>query len=132
MTPAKRRGDRGGDSNVADAANCLFCAIASGALGTEFIAESDRAVAFRDIQPQAPSHVLVVPRQHVAALRDLEPDDDVMAAELLRLAAEVARREGLLAGGYRVVINDGDDAGQTVHHLHLHVLGGRKLNEPLG
>jgi histidine triad (HIT) family protein len=126
-----RRGG-GEGSTVAEAADCLFCKIASGALGTEFIAESEHAVAFRDIQPQAPTHVLVVPRRHVAALRDLGPADDAMAADLLRLAAEVARREGLLDGGYRVVTNDGADAGQTVHHLHLHVLGGRKLNEPLG
>jgi len=117
---------------VADVSECIFCKIIRGDFGTQFVAESGRAVAFRDIQPQAPTHLLVAPREHVPALRDLGPDDPSLAGELLGLAAEVARREGLHEGGYRVVINDGPDAGQTVFHLHLHVLGGKKLHEPLG
>lgn len=111
---------------------CLFCQIARGELGTEFVAESEQAVAFRDLNPQAPTHVLVVPRRHLAGLREVQPEDGPMVADLLALAAEVARREGLLAGGYRVLTNDGPDAGQTVFHLHLHVLGGRPLREGLG
>lgn len=114
------------------AADCIFCRIGRGELGTELVAESEHAVAFRDLHPQAPSHVLVVPRRHVGGLRDLGPEDAALAADALALAAEVARREGLLAGGYRVVTNDGADAGQTVFHLHFHVLGGRPLREPLG
>ena len=105
---------------------CIFCRIASGELGVEFVAESEHAVAFRDLQPQAPTHVLVVPRRHLSALRDLDPDDAALAGELVLLAIEVARREGVL-GGYRVLTNDGAEAGQTVYHLHFHVLGGRPL-----
>ena len=111
---------------------CIFCRIARGELGTEFVAETERAVAFRDLQPQAPTHVLVVPRRHVAGLRDLGPEDASLTGELLGLATEVARREGIMEGGYRVLTNDGPDAGQTVFHLHFHVLGGRRLHEPLG
>lgn len=113
-------------------ADCIFCRIASGALGVEFVAENERAVAFRDAQPQAPTHVLVVPRRHVPALRDLGPDDAALIADLLLLAGEVARVEGLLDGGYRVLTNDGPDAGQSVFHLHVHVLGGRPLAGALG
>ena len=115
----------------AGAADCIFCRIAHGELGTEFVAESEHAVAFRDLHPQAPTHVLVVPRRHVAGLRDLGPEDAALAADVLMLAAEVARRDGLMAGGYRVLTNDGPDAGQTVFHLHFHVLGGRPLREGL-
>ncbi|CAA9546874.1 MAG: Bis(5'-nucleosyl)-tetraphosphatase (asymmetrical) [uncultured Thermomicrobiales bacterium] len=110
--------------------DCVFCRIVRGEFETAFVAESDLAVAFRDLHPQAPTHVLVVPRVHVVALRDL--DDDALAAGLLRLATEVARCEGLTeGGGFRVLTNDGPDAGQTVDHLHLHVLGGRPLPAPL-
>lgn len=112
--------------------DCIFCKIAGGAAGAAFVAENAHAVAFRDLHPQAPVHVLVVPRRHVPSLRHLPAEDAETAAGLLALANEVAATEGLLAGGYRVVINDGPDAGQTVHHLHLHVLGGRRLHEPMG
>jgi histidine triad (HIT) family protein len=113
-------------------ASCLFCRIVRGDLGTEFIAETDGAVAFRDLHPQAPVHVLVVPRRHIKQLRDVDEGQTALAGELLRLAASVARREGLLDGGYRVVINDGPDAGQTIFHLHLHVLGGATLSTAFG
>lgn len=111
---------------------CIFCRIARGDLGTSFVAESEHNVAFRDLAPQAPTHVLVVPRQHVAALQDAVPDHVDVLADALTLAAVVARQEGLLESGYRVVTNDGPDAGQTVHHLHFHVLGGSKLQPGLG
>lgn len=109
-------------------ADCIFCRIARGELGTPFVAESEHAVAFRDLSPQAPTHVLVVPRKHIAALRAVGEDDAPIVAGVMALAVEVARREGLLdGGGYRVVTNDGADAGQTVFHLHVHVLGGHQL-----
>ncbi len=111
--------------------DCVFCRIVRGEFGTSFVAESEQAVAFRDLHPQAPTHVLVVPRRHLPALRDLGPNEAELAADLLRLAVEVARREGLMEGGYRVLTNDGPDAGQTVFHLHLHVLGGRPIQAPL-
>ena len=112
--------------------DCIFCRIANGELGTEFVAESELNVAFRDLSPQAPVHILVVPRKHLAALRDVGPYDHVITADALALAAQVAREQGLLNGGYRVITNDGPDAGQTVHHLHFHVLGGTTLEVGLG
>lgn len=112
--------------------DCIFCRIARGELGTPFVAESEHNVAFRDLAPQAPTHVLVVPRLHFAALQEAVPHHADLVADALTLAADVARQEGLLESGYRVVTNDGPDAGQTVRHLHFHVLGGAKLNVGLG
>jgi histidine triad (HIT) family protein len=112
--------------------DCIFCRIARGELGTPFLAEREDVVAFRDLHPQAPTHVLIVPKRHLSALRDLGPDDAELAIAMLRMATEVARQEGLLDGGYRVITNDGADAGQTVSHLHFHLLGGKRLHEPLG
>jgi histidine triad (HIT) family protein len=109
-------------------ADCVFCKIVNGEFGTEFVAESEHAVAFRDLHPQAPTHVLVVPRQHLAALRDFGPDQAPILVDVMALAVDVARQEGLLdGGGYRVVVNDGEDAGQTVFHAHVHVMGGEPL-----
>ena len=107
--------------------DCIFCRIARGGLGTPFVAESEHNVAFRDLAPQAPTHVLVVPRVHVRSLQEAVPEHTAIVADALTLAAEVARQEDLLESGYRVITNDGPDAGQTVHHLHFHVLGGAKL-----
>ena len=112
--------------------NCIFCRIARGELGTRFVAESEHNVAFPDLQPQAPVHVLVVPRRPFPALRAVGSDDGEILADALALAARVAAQEGLYAGGYRVVTNDGPDAGQTVPHLHFHVLGGARLHAGLG
>jgi histidine triad (HIT) family protein len=112
--------------------DCIFCRIARGELGTPFLAESHLSVAFRDLQPQAPTHVLIVPKRHLSALRDLGPGDEALAFDMLCMAADVARQEGLLEGGYRVVTNDGPDAGQTIFHLHFHLLGGQPLHVPLG
>lgn len=109
------------------AADCIFCKIVNGELGTRFVAESEHAVAFHDLSPQAPTHILVVPRRHLSALRDFGPDDGPVLADLMALAATVARQEGLLDSGYRVVTNDGPGAGQTVFHAHFHLLGGRPL-----
>jgi histidine triad (HIT) family protein len=112
--------------------DCIFCRIANRELGTEFVAESEHNVAFRDLAPQAPVHVLVVPRKHLSALREVGSGDQAITADALALAARVARDQGLLDGGYRVITNDGPDAGQTVQHLHFHVLGGKKLEVGLG
>jgi histidine triad (HIT) family protein len=105
--------------------DCVFCKIIQGDFGTEFIAESENAVAFRDISPAAPTHILVAPRRHIIALRDL--DDSALASELLELVRNVAKAEGLFDSGYRVVTNDGAQAGQSVWHLHFHVLGGKRM-----
>lgn len=117
---------------MSDAGDCIFCKVVRGDFGTEFVAESDGAVAFRDLDPKAPTHVLVVPRRHVSSLMGLGPDDGALAAELLALASDVARREGITESGYRVLTNVGPDAGQTVFHLHFHVLGGHRLKAGLG
>ncbi len=109
---------------------CIFCAIVSGRIPSQPVAESAEVLAFRDVHPQAPTHVLVVPRRHVAGIEDL-PGDDPLWHELFRVVSEVARVERLQAG-YRLVVNHGADGGQTVNHLHLHVLGGRALAWPPG
>jgi histidine triad (HIT) family protein len=109
--------------------DCLFCRIVGGEFGTEFVAENDHAVAFRDINPQAPVHLLVVPRQHVSALRDFGELNDEALKGMLALSVNAARAEGIDQGGYRLVTNDGPDAGQTVFHLHWHLLGGAKLKD---
>lgn len=110
--------------------DCLFCRIARGELPVRLVAETAECVAFADINPQAPVHVLVIPREHVASLD--EASDGALLGRVLLLAADVARREGIAEGGYRTVINTHVAAGQTVPHLHAHVLGGRSLRWPPG
>lgn len=114
------------------AEDCLFCDIVSGAQDADVVEETENWLAFRDINPQAPIHVLVIPREHVASLDDLEADQQGLAGELLLAARRIARDEGLAGEGYRVVINTHRTAGQTVFHLHLHVLGGRAMSWPPG
>ena len=109
--------------------DCIFCAIAAGEVGAELVAESEAAVAFRDREATAPTHVLVIPRKHIASVNEMSRQAPHLATDLLELCAEVARVEGIVESGYRVVTNVGDDAGQSVYHVHFHVLGGRKLRE---
>ena len=111
--------------------DCIFCRIARGEVPAQLVYEEDRVVAFRDLNPQAPTHVLVIPRRHVPALHEAG-DDPALLGELLVAARAIAEREGLAAGGYRVVINNGPDAGQSVDHLHVHLLGGRQFSWPPG
>ena len=109
---------------------CLFCKIAAGDIPATVVAQDDRFIAFRDIDPQAPTHVLVIPRTHVASLNEVrEPE---MLGELLLFARAVAQDEGLGERGYRVVLNTNAEAGQSVFHLHAHVLGGRAMRWPPG
>ena len=110
--------------------DCLFCRIARGEIPAKIVAETPECVAFRDIDPQAPVHVLVIPREHVASLD--EARDAALVGRLALVAADVARREGIARSGYRTVINTSADAGQSVAHLHLHLLGGRRLGWPPG
>jgi histidine triad (HIT) family protein len=110
--------------------NCLFCRIIRKEIPATIVLENEHVVAFRDIDPKAPTHVLVVPKTHVATLD--EATDAGMLGELLLAAAAIARTEGIVEGGYRTVVNCGADAGQTVFHVHLHLLGGRKLAWPPG
>lgn len=111
--------------------SCLFCRIARGELDAEVIGRGERWIAFRDIAPQAPTHVLVVPREHIDSLSALDESRAELGGELLRAVAAIASQERLEAG-YRVVANTGSDGGQTVPHLHLHLLGGRRLGWPPG
>lgn len=110
--------------------SCVFCRIATGQIPAHIIAQNEYAVAFRDLDPKAPVHALVVPRRHVASLQDATDGAELGAVMLL--VSEVARIEGVSASGYRTVLNTGGDGGQSVFHLHAHVLGGRPLGWPPG
>ena len=110
---------------------CLFCKIIAGEIPSKKIFEDDRTFAFRDINPQAPTHVLVVPRKHIASLQEASAEDQEMLGYLHLIAARIAHSEGL-ANGFRTVINTGLDGGQTVDHLHVHLLGGRAMGWPPG
>lgn len=112
--------------------DCLFCRIASGEIPASIVYQDERLVAFRDINPQAPVHVLLIPRRHIGTLSDLSPADDGIAGEMVRRAAAIAGELGVSERGYRTVFNCNADAGQTVFHIHLHLLGGRKMAWPPG
>ena len=110
-------------------ADCLFCSIAAGEIPADVVIETDEVVAFNDINPAAPTHVLVIPKRHVASAAELETDDARLLGALFDVAAQVGRA---IDGGWRLVTNVGPDAGQSVFHLHFHVLGGRPLGWPPG
>ena len=112
------------------APDCLFCRIVSGEIPAARLADNSYCIAFRDVNPQAPTHVLVIPRVHFASLDDVT--EASVIGEVMLMAAEVARAEGIAESGYRVVLNTGADGGQSVHHLHAHVLGGRPMRWPPG
>lgn len=112
--------------------DCLFCKIIAGQINASIVYQDDRVVAFKDINPQAPTHVLVVPRRHIASLNELAPDDDGLVGEIVRRGAALAKAAGHADRGYRTVFNCNADAGQTVFHIHLHVLGGRTMTWPPG
>lgn len=112
--------------------DCLFCRIVGGEIPAEVVHESETTMAFRDITPQAPTHVLIIPRRHISTINDLTADDKELVGSLYLAAKEIAEQEGLADDGYRVVMNCGEEAGQSVFHIHLHLLGGRLLNWPPG
>jgi histidine triad (HIT) family protein len=111
---------------------CLFCKIVGGQIPATMVSRDERVTVFRDINPQAPTHVLIVPNEHMADTEALEVEHDALVGELVRTARSVARHEGLSARGYRLVINTGADAQNSVAHLHIHVLGGRPMTWPPG
>jgi len=111
---------------------CLFCRIASGELQANVVHEDEHCVAFEDINPQAPTHVLVIPRRHVSTLNDLAADDTSLVGHLVAVARDIAHERGHSEAGYRTVFNCNAAAGQTVFHIHLHLLGGRTLGWPPG
>lgn len=112
--------------------DCLFCSILAGDIPADLVYESDSVVAFRDINPQAPTHVLIIPRKHIATLNDLEEHDHELVGSLYSVAKEIAAQEGIAEDGYRAVMNCNEGAGQSVFHIHLHVLGGRPMGWPPG
>jgi histidine triad (HIT) family protein len=112
--------------------SCLFCRIVAGEIPAKKVYEDDRLIAIEDINPQAPTHVLVIPREHVATLNDLDAAHDGIVGEMVRRGSAIAIARGHADAGYRTVFNCNADAGQTVFHIHLHVLGGRRLGWPPG
>ena len=112
--------------------DCLFCKIVDGKIPATKIHEDDRTIAFRDINPQAPTHVLVIPKKHIATLHELTEADAPLVGHLHLVAGKLAESEGVASDGYRVLFNTGRNAGQTVFHIHLHLLGGRLMAWPPG
>ena len=112
--------------------DCIFCKIAHGEIPSRKVYEDDEVFAFEDINPQAPVHILVIPRRHVRTMNDLTPADDVTIGRMMRTTAHIARDRGIAQSGFRVVANCNAHAGQSVWHVHLHLLGGRNLSWPPG
>jgi len=111
--------------------DCIFCKIAAGTIPSKKVKEDEHMLAFHDIDPKAPTHILVIPKKHIGSLAEAGASDDALLGRLLLTAAAVAREQGL-GKGYRVVISTGPEGGQTVDHIHLHVLGGRQMHWPPG
>ena len=112
--------------------SCLFCQIVEGKVPAKLAYQDEHVLAFHDINPQAPVHVLVIPKRHITSLLDLTPQDDALVGSLVRRARELAGELGLAERGFRVLFNAGDDAGYSVYHIHLHLVGGRRLGWPPG
>ena len=112
--------------------DCLFCRISEKKISANIIYEDSEAVAFIDINPQAPVHVLIVPKKHISTSLDITDEDNVLIGHLFRLAAKIAKEKGISERGFRLVMNTNADAGQTVFHIHLHLLGGRQMDWPPG
>lgn len=112
--------------------DCIFCKIAAGEIPADLVFEDDTVVAFRDLNPQAPTHVLVIPRAHIATLNELKPEDEGIVGHMFSAAKAIAAQESFAETGYRTVINCNEAGGQTVFHIHLHLLGGRMMHWPPG
>jgi len=109
--------------------DCIFCKIIAGEIPSTKVYEDDAVTAFRDINPVAPTHILIIPNKHIPAVNDLTPEDEATVGQLFTIAKQIAVAEGVAESGYRLTINNGPDGGQVVFHLHLHLLGGRKLRQ---
>ncbi len=113
-------------------ADCLFCKIVNREIPASIVYEDERMLAFNDINPQGPTHVLVIPKRHIASLNELTPEDDATIGEVVRRAAAIAKDRGVSVSGFRTVFNTNADGGQTVGHIHLHIIGGRRMTWPPG
>lgn len=112
--------------------DCLFCKIVSGDIPGDIVFENDSVLAFRDIDPKAPTHILFIPKKHIRSINELESEDQLLAGEMLMAAKSIAKSEGISESGFRTVFNTNDDGGQTVYHIHMHIFGGRQLTWPPG
>jgi histidine triad (HIT) family protein len=112
--------------------DCLFCKVAEGAIPAQVVFEDDDLMAFRDLHPQAPTHMLIIPKQHIATLNEVSDKDQALLGKLILRAKKLAQIEGLNSDGYRLVFNTNSNGGQTVYHIHLHLLGGRQMTWPPG
>lgn len=112
--------------------DCLFCKIISGEVPSEKVYEDDQVTAFRDINPVAPTHILVIPNKHIASINELSVDDESLVGHLFTTAKDLAKSEGIDESGYRLIINVGPHGGQVIYHLHLHLIGGQRMQHPMG
>jgi histidine triad (HIT) family protein len=112
--------------------DCIFCKIVTGEIPSDSVYEDEEIIAFRDINPQAPVHIIIIPRKHIASLSDLSQSDSALVGRMVMVANKLAKDEGIAEKGYRLVINCGKEGGQLVPHLHLHLVGGRKLSDQVG
>ena len=112
--------------------DCLFCKIIEGEIPCDKVFEDDEVLAFRDVNPQAPSHILIIPKKHIATVNDFETGDQALAGRIMLVAKQIAAEEGIDEQGYRLVMNCNEGAGQAVFHIHMHLLGGRRLSWPPG
>jgi histidine triad (HIT) family protein len=119
-------------SMIETMSNCIFCKIVAGESPSQMLYQDERITAFRDIQPVAPTHVLIVPNRHIARLQDMTPEDEPLVGRMFSVARQIAEAEGIAESGYRLIINNGPHGGQVVYHLHLHLIGGQRMRYPMG
>lgn len=112
--------------------DCIFCKIIAGEIPSSRLYQDEQVTAFRDINPVAPTHILIVPNKHIASVNDLTKADEKLVGQMFTTARQLAEKEGIQESGYRLIINTGKDGGQEVHHLHLHLMGGHKMRHPMG
>lgn len=112
--------------------NCIFCKIISGEIPSQKLHQDEQVTAFRDLHPVAPTHVLIVPNQHIASVNEVAPEDEAMLGHLYMVAKQLAEKEGIQEHGYRLIVNTGAHAGQEIYHLHMHLIGGQRLRFPMG
>jgi len=111
---------------------CIFCKIIRGEIPASIVYKNEEIIAFRDIHPVAPTHLLILPAKHIASVNDVLPEDELLMGRLFTLAKKLAGQEGILESGYRLIVNTGTHAGQVVFHLHMHLMGGRRMRHPIG